>query len=133
MYNATSRTNWFTPRDLAGFVFLMAQIPEVTTHLHPSMPGKVMLSADRSDDGTFPSNYTIHGVEVDAEFEDLVHPLLTDGEILVVISAGADKLRYVGGDASATDNTGKQVRVALNSIYDLAEAAFGRRPDVAEL
>ena len=65
---------------------------------------------------------------------DLVEELaqhLADGEIAVLVEAGAEKLRYITGDAIAVNSKGEKVAFSLRHIYELAEQAFGQRPSEA--
>lgn len=134
MYYAASRTNWFATKDLTALQAAMAAFNgDVTLHEgQGENVGKVMLSADHSDEGTFPSARFVDGECVEVDFEAEVAEHLADGEILVLISAGHDKLRYVGGWAVACDNTGKRVELSLTDIYERAEQTFGKRPSPAE-
>jgi hypothetical protein len=47
---------------------------------------------------------------------------LADGEVCVLIEAGAEKHRSITGHAIAFNNKGDEVSVALNEIYDRAAA-----------
>lgn len=65
---------------------------------------------------------------------DLVEELaqhLAAGEIAVLVEAGAEKLRYITGDAVAVNSQGERVALSLGDIYQMAERAFGRRPSEA--
>lgn len=67
------------------------------------------------------------------EYEDidLVEELaehLIDGEVAVLMEAGAEKLRYISGYAVAVNNTGKRISVSLNDIYELACKELGGNP-----
>ena len=65
---------------------------------------------------------------------DLVEELaqhLADGEIAVLVEAGAEKLRYITGEAIAVNSKGERVALSLGHIYELAEQAFGQRPSEA--
>lgn len=56
-------------------------------------------------------------------------------EIVVCLEAGAEKLRYITGDAVAfrVGFSGfERLNVSLKDIYDLAERQWGMRPNEAE-
>jgi hypothetical protein len=56
---------------------------------------------------------------------ELICPHLQDGEVLVLMEAGHEKLRYVSGWAGAYTANGSHVVVNLMDIYDEAAKAFG--------
>lgn len=64
-------------------------------------------------------------VEHEFSFEEHVCPHLAEGEVLVAMEAGHEKLRYVWGRATAYIKSGDAVSVSLDDIYDLAKAKFG--------
>jgi sugar phosphate isomerase/epimerase len=128
----TSRSNYFAVKDLAAFNAWVDELGmDVITsgHLVGITPGS------STDDGGWPSwrwarEADEDDTEVDVAAELAAH--LADGQVAVLISAGAEKLCYVSGYALAFDNTGKTVSVRLSQIYDLAHAAFGVMPTGAE-
>lgn len=72
----------------------------------------------------------------DGEFQefdlvDSLAPHLADGQVAVLMESGAEKLRYLCGNAVAFDNTGNVVQVNLDDIYAKAFDAFGVQPTAA--
>ncbi len=62
-------------------------------------------------------------------------PHVADGEIVVCLEAGAEKLRYITGSAlafKATNGAPETIGITLDDIYDLAQAKWGERPSTAE-
>ena len=60
---------------------------------------------------------------------------VADGEIVVCLEAGAEKLRYITGSAlafKATNGAPETIGITLDDIYDLAQAKWGERPSAAE-
>ena len=55
-------------------------------------------------------------------------PLLVDGEVAVLMSAGHEKARYVSGYATAIRNDFKHVSIVLSDIYELAAEKLGKLP-----
>jgi hypothetical protein len=47
------------------------------------------------------------------------------GEVMVIMEAGAEGMRYVTGFACAFNHTGKEFWLNINDIYKLAAAKFG--------
>ncbi len=49
---------------------------------------------------------------------------LREDSIAIVMEVGAEKVRYVCGQAFAVDHTGHVVRICISDIYDLARDSF---------
>lgn len=95
--------------------------------------------SDMSDDGGWPSWVTVYvddpedpdsEIEEEHEFDFAtdIMPFVAEGQVLVVMSAGAEKERYVTGYSEAFIRQGDVVRrtlVSLTDIYELAQATFG--------
>lgn len=69
---------------------------------------------------------------------DIVYELaqhVVEGEIVVCLEAGAEKLRYITGKAiafkAAADGADK-ISITLDDIYELAVQKWGQRPAAAE-
>ncbi|MBF0556947.1 MAG: hypothetical protein HQK96_20725 [Nitrospirae bacterium] len=85
-----------------------------------------------SDDeyGSWPSYVCVEneqGEEEEVEFDPTVHicPFMEDGEVLIMMTAGAEKLRYITGHAEAYNSEGKWVSVFIEDIYEKAAKKFG--------
>lgn len=64
-------------------------------------------------------------VEIDGiDFLSEAYGLLAPGQVLVFMTVGHEKLRYVNGAAVAINEEGKTVSLALDDIYKIAEKAF---------
>lgn len=63
----------------------------------------------------------------DYEFswEDHIMPMVAEGEVFIVMEAGAEKLRYISGYAEAYCRKGKEVGMTALSLYDIYEKASG--------
>lgn len=123
MWHGTARTNFARFDDVEKLKQVCAPLGvKVTT----GPENFAMLEPDRSDDGDFPS---MVGDDFEEEFfPDVVLPLLQPRSVLVVMCTGADKLRYLSGNATAfmRDDTGAvQIQqVSIGDIYEKAAAAF---------
>ncbi len=117
-----ARSNYFRVKDTDVFlrwterrgfgVFKSQQGPNVLA-IHPG---------NATDCGDWPS----YDMENDTEF-DLVAELaghLELGQIAVLLEVGAEKLRYLTGQAIAVNARGRVVEVTLNDIYRKAAHAF---------
>lgn len=81
---------------------------------------------DADEDTQIPEFLTKY-VIVD-EYLDLtycIHEFLEEGEVIVIQSTGAEKLRYLTGYSLAIHSSGKTVGVNIDDIYDKAKAEFG--------
>ena len=54
--------------------------------------------------------------------------LMAEGEVLVIIEVGAEKMRYLRGYAIAVNWDGRVCHVSLEDIYSMAGANFGTKP-----
>ncbi len=80
-------------------------------------------SGDRTDDGSWPSYDLENDKDIDFQGELVGH--LLEGQVAVLMSAGADKLRYISGSAVAVNHEGHAVTVSLDDIYATAASYFG--------
>jgi hypothetical protein len=84
-----------------------------------------LLSGDSSD-GAWPSySEDNEGNELEFSFAEHVVPYMAHGQVLIVMEAGAEKLRYITGYAEAYHSDGRVVAVSLYDIYALAAKEFG--------
>ena len=127
MWQGSARTNFARFTDIEqlkkvceanGVVVTLG--PENFACLEPS---------DAAQDGDFPGVVEDEATGDDVEFmPDLVAPLLQPGSVLVSMTCGADKLRYLTGVATAytRDDNGEVqlLQVSMNDIYEKAATAF---------
>lgn len=149
-FYGTSRSNYFRVKDEGAFLNFIGHVPGLVHELDDKDPALHMIWGDDGF-GCFP-NYAViakeempscpwaadgsRGVEtiedsgdgesMDVQFSlpELLSQFLADGEVAVLIQAGAEKLRYISGWAVAIDNTGKKVSINLSDIYELAVKKF---------
>jgi hypothetical protein len=137
-YYATSRTNYVEVTDAEAFK-KMAECNSLQVLTDGDKFG--LAPNDFSGDGCWPSEFTqtqctddednvLEPVEFD--FRKHVMPLVKEGQVLVVMQAGAEKLRYISGSATAFVRRGDDVSAVHLSLYDIyAKAAevFGISED----
>ena len=131
-YNATARSNWFKVKPT--FDAWVESIPDIDVQIRD---GFVAIFGADCDTRCFPSQRLVEDKTGDVDYEDIylaeeLAPHLEDGEIAVLMEAGAEKQRYIGGWAIAVHSDGRVVSINLNDIYGLAEKEFGKRPTPAE-
>ena len=113
-YYGSSRTNYFKVKDEVAFRAMVTKCGFETVEEQ----GKFALFPGKYSEGGF--SYFDEDQDDNIELQDLVIPHLPDDEVVVVMEAGAEKLRYVVGLAYAFDNKGKVVVLSLDKIYSMA-------------
>ena len=126
----TARTNYVTLTDaeqvnriISAFGTTMHQESESCTRTD----GKYAFFPNRDSDGDFDYYmFDDDGDEIEFVWEDIM-PFVAEGEVLVVIVSGAEKSRYITGDAQAYCRKGDDIMstgVALTDIYAKAALSF---------
>lgn len=140
-FNGTARSNYFRVKDEGAFEAAMAALPDINVWTKETDGVlRYAIGSDDADTGCWPSFMHAESVgepggdEVEQEdreifMPDEIAPHLADGEVCVLMEAGAEKMRYINGYALAFDNTDRPVvRVSLDDIYEKAKEAFGVEP-----
>lgn len=132
-WNGSARSNYVKIKDIDGLKAAIAPF-EVTIEEHGSNPllGFCFLSTDEY--GGWPGTVSIwrgdtadEEVEEEVTFDPVVQicPFMEPDQILVLLEAGAEKLRYITGVATAFSATGDIIQISLEDIYALAAKTFG--------
>ena len=123
-----ARSNYFLVKDRAAFnTWAKARNLEVLEEgpmvgIHPDgAEGWPSFYWDETEDD-----------DVDFDIPKELSELLVEGQVVVMLETGAEKLRYITGRAVAFDHTGKVVELSLSEIYDRAKQEFGVEPTAAE-
>lgn len=141
-YNATARSNYVRVKNLAEVRRLLAErAPEITICESHKNPGTVaFLVGGMSDTGCWPSIYPLDADgrpdddAVPDEFGDFLAPHLEEGEVLILVEAGAEKLRYVAGWARAVrvrNGAVESLTVSLDDIYTSVRRQWRVEPTAA--
>ena len=125
---ATSRSNFVIVKDVDAAIESLKPY-DIPIHRHPTNKNAIML-AGCEDNGTFSSSY------VDDNNEDIYLDLaewatthLADNQVLVLVSAGAEKLRYISAWAEAYTWKGEVVTVdLLTSLFSRLQSDLGIAP-----
>lgn len=119
-YIGAARSNYFRVKDQAAFRKAMG---ELEVDIIEDRDGRVGLLSREADGAGWPSFTYDEQAEEYREFDiaDLVAEHLADGEVAVLLEAGAEKLRYLVGHAVAINSAGQTVTVNLQDIYEKAE------------
>lgn len=119
----TARSNYVRVKDMGSFLKALEPWPIKT---QADLEGRVALFSEDGDSGGWPSvSTTYDGDDIEFDAVQILAPHLADGEVIVMMEAGAEKERYVTGCAFAFDNTGQSVQLLLTDIYKLAAEKLG--------
>lgn len=127
-----SRSNYFHVKDVEAFSKFVA-----CTGIDAFSDDQGRYAVAAEVDGFWPSSiFKCYEDETedyeDIDFVDELATHLADGEVAVLMTAGAEKLRYVTGYAIAVKNDGSTITVDINNIYDNVLDAWGIVPSRAE-
>lgn len=118
-FYATSRSNFVLVKDVTAAMKALKSFA-TQIHRHPDNSNAIMLAGCRSN-GTFRSYYVDEsGDEIHLDLAKWASTHLADNQVLVLVSAGAEKLRYISAWAEAYTWKGEVVTV------DLIETLFSR-------
>jgi len=119
-WHGTCRSNYFNVKNFDAFIEMLSdfdvaliqngdgQVGFVSTDEYGSIP--VRFEEDHDD----PTGVC-----------SLIAEHLAEGQVCVILEAGAERARYITGVAIAIHSSGERVELRLNDIYDLAKAKFG--------
>lgn len=132
----SSRSNYFRVKDEGAF---REWVYEVGLEVLEGEGGLRGIAPSRmSDSGDWPTCASVESDDPDERDErdvDIANELsthLAEGEVAVLLTIGAEKLRYLTGYAVAVNWKGEIVSVGLDDIYAKAFEAFGIQPTYAE-
>lgn len=131
-FTGAQRSNYvmFKPEKLEEVEEYLGQF-EIELSSNPTQPEFHCLLASDYSEGMF-STYSIDENDEEIELElGWVAEQMMEGQVLVVMLAGYEKLRYVAGGAEAWNWKGEAVYVCLSDIYKKAAEAF--QVDVASI
>jgi hypothetical protein len=128
----SARSNQFTVTDMDGLKHALAPFGDIEI---AERGDKVCLLVTDGDYGGWRS-VVFDEQDEEIEFDPAVHimPYAKEGEVVVLMEAGAEKLRYITGNAQAFIRKGDEVRskyLDLSQIYQMAADEFGI--DVAQI
>lgn len=130
----TSRSNYFRVKDLAAFKEDLRDNLAEGVEVWEQANGAVMITPGAmSDSGGWPGvlDDTKEDLSDEHDILDLVEHHLLEGEVCIIMSVGAEKLRYVTGEAFAINWKGERLGVTLEDIYQKCAAAWGALPTAA--
>ncbi len=129
----SARTNYFRVRDVDAFKAWAQAAPLVVFE-----EGGRFGVYSEDEYGGWPSIvFDDDATDAHRDF-DIAHELaqhVAEGEIVVCLEAGAEKLRYITGSAiafKATADAADKISLTLDDIYGLAASKWGHEPSKAE-
>ena len=115
---ATSRSNYVLVKDVQAAIASLKNY-DIPIHRHPTNKNAIMLAGCHAN-GTFNSSYLGESEENYVNLAEWAATHLVEGQVLVLVSAGAEKLDYVSAWAEAYTWKGEVVTV------DLLETLFSK-------
>ena len=131
-YYANWRTNYFRVKSIEAFEKSLEPIPGIQLIGNHDTMRVLLVPADISDGGGFPSAYMSEDSEdwIEFEFSTLVKDHLVDDEVAILVEAGSEKLRYLMGYAIAVNSKGEVRSVGLNDIFNHMEELTNKPDEV---
>lgn len=125
-FTGAQRTNYvmFKPEKLSEVQEYLGQF-EIELSPHSTRPEfHCLLASQYSSEGVFSTwskdeNGAVIGLEMGWVAEQMM-----EGQVLVVMLAGHEKLRYIIGSAGAWNSKGESIFLSLSDIYTKAAEAF---------
>lgn len=127
-FYATSRSNYVLVKDVTAAIEALKDF-DIPIHRHPKNANAIML-AGCDDNGTFNSSYVDEdGDDIYLDLAEWTSTHLVEGQVLVLVSAGAEKLRYISAWAEAYTWKGEVVTVdLLTSLFSRLQSELGIAP-----
>lgn len=120
-----ARTNYVKVKDYAALCKFLEGLP-IEVHPHPNAESFVCFQPTENDCGDF--QYQLiddDGDEMGWDWQGAVCPNLVEGQVLIVMVTGSEKLRYLTGYAEAYTWDGRMVGINIDEIYSRAAQTFG--------
>lgn len=127
-WTGKARTNYILVKDVEA---LKARADEIgiNVQVHQESPQFVSFTPDFGDGGDFEHSFTNDDdVEVEWTWSELSEHF-AEGQVLIVMTAGGERTRYLTGFALAVAWDGRVTSIDLNDIYLKASQTFGVEKD----
>lgn len=120
----SARSNYVQIKDMEGLIKALGPF-NIEISESRLDKGVCFLVGPYSDDGGWPSFATDEeGDEIEFDPSEHICPFMQDDQILIMMQCGAEKLRYITGDAQAYNSEGVCEFLSLDSIYARAALRF---------
>ena len=120
-----SRSNYFKVKNASAFKAWANAL-----HRQVWSDGDELFALADNSEGFWPHERWDEEAEegIDCDFGVELQGHLADGEVAILMTTGAEKLRYLTGYAVALNADGRRLDVNLDNIYDKVRAEFGVHP-----
>lgn len=121
----TSRSNYFKVRDVEAFKTWASDL-----ELEVWNNGEGLMAIAGDAEGRWPCERWDEDRQEHMAFDfgAELQGHLTEGEVAILMTTGAEKLRYLTGHAVALHADGRRLVIDLDSIYAKVRAKFGMEP-----
>lgn len=129
-FNGTARSNYVKVKDVAAATAALEPFGN-EIHKHPDNADYIAIFGGCYDTGTFTTlRGDDEGEDVELDFAAWAQEHLEPGQVLVLMTAGAEKQRYVSAWAEAHTWDGRSVAIRLDTALDnLIRSELGLDPD----
>jgi hypothetical protein len=135
-WTGAARSNYVRFTDIEGLRQALRPFDISIEDGWEGMEGMHALFSQDSDTGAWPITTYVEDEDGEREVEfdpvALICPFMAPDQVLVMVEAGHEKLRYITGHAIAYNAKGESVGLSLLEIYGRAEEAFGLKTTAAE-
>lgn len=120
-YYGQTRSNYFFVKDAEAFKAELAKYPvEIITQEKDGKTLYGFMDTDPNGGGDASSYYDEEEQDSEMDWADFFKRHLADGWVAIIMHTGAEKYRYLGGQATAFNNKGEEMFISLEDIYTLA-------------
>jgi hypothetical protein len=129
----SARSNYFRVKDRDAFIKWVQTLPEVKF----VEKDRAFALLSREEYRGWPLFRPCEELDHDEQFKELdwvaeLAKHLAEGEVCVLQEIGAEKLRYLTGEAVAINSAGATLRVSIDDIYELVHERWNIEPSPAE-
>jgi len=128
-YGAT-RSNYFRVTDPAAFATAVEDYPLelITSDTDPYL----LCFLSDEEHGGIPCRYNEETGEEEGSLFDIIIQHLDERQVCVVMSSGAEKMRYITGQAWAISWDGQIISISLQEIYSRAKEILGDNVQITD-
>lgn len=119
-----ARTNFVKVKDYDALVKFIEGLP-IEVEPHPTAPNFVSFSPADNDTGDFDHWLTGDDGGDECWYWPQIAEHFAEGQVLIVMTVGHEKSRYLTGYASAVTWDGRVANINIDDIYEKAVREFG--------
>lgn len=123
----TARSNYVRVKDVQAAREALEKFDN-QVHIHPQKPDYLMVSGGSDSGGFNTSTWGEDDEDIELDWREWAIAHLCEGQVLWLVEAGAEKLRYVSAWAAAFTADGREAWVNLDSAICQAMQSVGIDP-----